>query len=63
MLTFVDRAPEALAFFDRCDVRFLFVKGHGDQYFDGAPGSVGSGRVVELISANDLGGWKDAVAV
>lgn len=65
MLTFVDRAPEALAFFDHCGVRFLFVKGHGDHYFDSAPGSVGSGRMleVELISANDLGNWKDTVAV
>jgi len=65
MLTFVDRAPEALEFFDRCGVRFLFVKGHGDHYYDGAPGSFGSGRMleVELISANDLGDWKDAIAV
>jgi len=65
MLTFIDRSPEALEFYDRCGVRFLFVKGHGDHYYDGAPGSVGSGRMleVELISANDLGDWKDAVAV
>jgi 3-oxosteroid 1-dehydrogenase len=65
MLTFIDRSPEALEFFDRCGVRFLFVKGHGDHYYDSAPGSVGQGRMleVELISANDLGEWRDAVAV
>jgi 3-oxosteroid 1-dehydrogenase len=65
MLAFIDRSPEALEFFDRCGVRFLFVKGHGDHYYDGAPGSVGQGRMleVELISANDLGDWKDSVAV
>src|SRR5262245_55563154 len=65
MLTFIDRSPEALEFFDRCGVCFLFVNGHGDHYYDSAPGSVGSGRMleVELISANDLGEWKDAIAV
>jgi 3-oxosteroid 1-dehydrogenase len=64
MLTFIDRSPEALEFFERCGVRFLFVKGHGDHYY-GAPGSVSQGRMleVELISANDLGDWKDAVAI
>src|ERR1700724_667022 len=65
MLAFVDRSPEALEFFDRCGVRFLLVRGHADHYYDGAPGSVGEGRMleVELVSANELGDWKDAVAV
>lgn len=65
MLAFVDRSPEALEFFERSGIRFNYVKGHADHYYDGAPGSAAQGRMLEvgLISANELGAWSDAVAL
>jgi 3-oxosteroid 1-dehydrogenase len=65
MLTFVRRGPEALEFFDRCGVKFRVTRGMTDHYYDMVPGSVGEGRLfeVELISANELGDWKDAVLI
>jgi 3-oxosteroid 1-dehydrogenase len=65
MLTFVKRGPEALEFFDRCGVKFRVTRGMTDHYYDMVPGSVGEGRLfeVELISANELGDWKDAVLI
>jgi 3-oxosteroid 1-dehydrogenase len=65
MLTFVKRGPEALEFFDRCGVKFRVTRGMTDHYYDMVPGSVGEGRLfeVELISANELGEWKDAVLI
>jgi 3-oxosteroid 1-dehydrogenase len=65
MLAFVDRSPEAFEFFERLGVRFNYVKGHADHYYDGAPGSAAQGRMIEvgLISANELGDWRDAVAI
>jgi 3-oxosteroid 1-dehydrogenase len=65
MLTFVRRGPEALEFFDRCGVKFRVTKGMTDHYYDSVPGSVGEGRLfeVELMSANELGDWKDAVLI
>jgi len=65
MLEFVKRGPEALEFFDRCGVKFRVTKGMTDHYYDSVPGSVGEGRLfeAELISANELGDWKDSVLI
>lgn len=63
MLTFIDRSPEALAFFEQCGIRFRIVKGVTDHYFDGAPGSMAEGRSVEVepISGYELGDWRERV--
>ena len=63
MLTFVDRGPEALAFFERCGIRFRIVKGVTDHYFGAAPGSMAEGRSVEVepISGYELGDWRERV--
>jgi 3-oxosteroid 1-dehydrogenase len=64
LVTFVDRAPEALDFFERCGVEFQAVPALGDHYFSsGVPGSLPSGRIVEAvpISGLELGAWKDRV--
>jgi succinate dehydrogenase/fumarate reductase flavoprotein subunit len=65
MLTFVDRSPEAMRFFERCGVRFRLTKGFTDHYYDKVPGTTAEGRLfeVELISADDLGEHKDSVLV
>ena len=63
MLTFVDRSPEALAFFERCGIRFRIVKGVTDHYYGAAPGAVAEGRSVEVepISGYELGDWRERV--
>ena len=63
MLTFVDRSPEALAFFERCGVHFKIVRGVTDHYYGNAPGAVAEGRSVEvdLISGYELGDWRERV--
>ena len=65
MLTFVDRSPEAMRFFERCGVQFRLTKGFTDHYYDKVPGTTAEGRLfeVELISADDLGELKDLVLV
>ena len=65
MLTFVDRSPEAMRFFERCGVQFRLTKGFTDHYYDKVPGTTAEGRLfeVELISADDLGDLKDSVLV
>jgi 3-oxosteroid 1-dehydrogenase len=65
MLTFVDRSPEAMKFFENCGVRFQLTKGFTDHYFDKGPGTTSEGRMfeVELISADDLGELRDSVLV
>jgi 3-oxosteroid 1-dehydrogenase len=65
MLTFVDRSPEAMRFFERCGVQFRLTKGFTDHYYDKVPGTTAEGRLfeVELISADDLGALKDSVLV
>lgn len=65
MLTFVDRSPEAMTFFERCGVQFRLTKGFTDHYYDRGPGTTAEGRMfeVELISADDLGELKDSVLV
>ena len=65
MLTFVDRSPEAMKFFESCGVQFRLTKGFTDHYYDRGPGTTAEGRMfeVELISADDLGELKDSVLV
>jgi 3-oxosteroid 1-dehydrogenase len=65
MLTFVDRSPEAMRFFERCGVQFRLTKGFTDHYYDKVPGTTAEGRMfeAELISADDLGELKDSVLV
>ena len=63
MLAYVDRAPLALKFFQNCGIRFRVVRGVTDHYHGKAPGSRAEGRSleVELISAYDLGDWRERV--
>jgi succinate dehydrogenase/fumarate reductase flavoprotein subunit len=65
MLTFVDRSPEAMKFFENCGVEFRLTKGFTDHYYDKIPGTTAEGRLyeAELISADDLGEHKDSVLV
>ncbi len=65
MLTFVDRSPEAMKFFERCGVQFRLTKGFTDHYYNRGPGTTAEGRMfeVELISADELGELKDSVLV
>ena len=65
MLSFVDRSPEALRFFESCGVRFRIVRGVTDHYFGKSPGSHPVGRSVEvdLISGFDLGDWRERVLI
>ena len=65
MLTFVDRSPEAMSFFEKCGVGFRLTKGMPDHYYDTVPGTTGEGRMIEaeLISADDLGEHRDCVLV
>jgi 3-oxosteroid 1-dehydrogenase len=62
---FVDRAPEALRFFETCGVRFRVIHGLSDHYYGRSPGAHPAGRSVEaeLISGFDLGDWRERVAV
>jgi 3-oxosteroid 1-dehydrogenase len=62
---FVDRAPEALRFFEKCGVRFRVIRGLSDHYYGRSPGGHAAGRSVEaeLISGSDLGDWRDRVAM
>jgi 3-oxosteroid 1-dehydrogenase len=63
MQTFVDRAPEAIRFFEACGIRFRVVRGLTDHYHGTAPGTraVGRSLEVELISGFDLGNWRERV--
>src|SRR6266566_5053767 len=47
MLTFVDRSPEALKFFEESGVCFHVIRGLTDHYYGKAPGSHAVGRSVE----------------
>jgi 3-oxosteroid 1-dehydrogenase len=64
MLTFVDRSPGVLRFFEKCGIRFHVVHGLTDHYYGKSPGSHAVGRSVEveLISGFDLGDWRDRVS-
>src|SRR5205085_1779751 len=63
MLTFVDRSPEALRFFEGCGIRFKLVRGLTDHYYGKAPGGHAGGRSieVELIPGAELGAWRDRI--
>jgi 3-oxosteroid 1-dehydrogenase len=62
---FVDRAPEALRFFEKCGVRFRLIRSLSDHYYGSSPGGHAAGRSVEaeLISGFDLGDWRDRAAM
>jgi 3-oxosteroid 1-dehydrogenase len=59
MATFIDHAPVALEFFERCGVRMEVTRNLPDHYFPVAPGSTADGRSVEPrpISLQELGEW------
>jgi 3-oxosteroid 1-dehydrogenase len=63
MLAFVDRAPQALRFFEECGIAFRIIGGLTDHYFGTAPGSRGAGRSLEtgLIAGGELGPWRARV--
>ena len=63
MQTFVDRAPEAVKFFEASGIRFRVVRGLTDHYYGTAPGTraVGRSLEVELISGFDLDDWRERV--
>jgi len=57
MGAFIDSAPTAVAFFERCGVQFQLSRGVKDHYYPGAPGSLADGRLFEPtpISLRELG--------
>ena len=61
MAVFIDDAPRALAFFERCGIAFEVVRSMADHLFRHAPGAVAEGRALAppLISARELGVWRD----
>jgi len=63
MQAFVDRAREAIKFFEGCGVRFRVVRGLTDHYYGTAPGTRAVGRSLEaeLISGHSLGDWRERV--
>ena len=63
MLSYVDRAPEALKFFEGCGIRFKIARGVTDHYYGTAPGGHAEGRSLEvdLISGFELGDWRHKV--
>jgi succinate dehydrogenase/fumarate reductase flavoprotein subunit len=60
---YVDRSPEALAFFSDCGVSFSVIRDLPDHYYGIAPGARAGGRSLqtELISGAELGDWRDKV--
>jgi 3-oxosteroid 1-dehydrogenase len=56
MQTFIDVAPIAAAFFERCGVQFQLSRGVADHYYPVAPGSLSDGRLFEAtpISVAEL---------
>jgi 3-oxosteroid 1-dehydrogenase len=65
LLAFIDGAPEALEFFERCGIGFRLMSNFVDHYYPHAPGSLGIGRCVEveLISEDVLGELAGSVRV
>lgn len=63
MLSFIDRTPEALKFFEGCGISFKIARGITDHYYGTAPGGHAEGRSleVELISGHELGEWRHKV--
>jgi len=56
---FVDHAPVALEYFERCGVKTQLVLGFPDHYYPVAPGSMERGRTLEAqpISVHEVGEW------
>ncbi len=65
MLTYVDRANEALEYFLGLGIPLTLVSGLPDHYYDGAPGSKAEGRMLEigLIEGAELGPWQHKIAL
>lgn len=60
---FVDYAPVALEFAERCGVKTQLVLAFPDHYYPAAPGSVEKGRTLEAqpISVREVGEWGDKI--
>lgn len=65
LLTFVDRADEALEHFAKLGVGFKLIRKLPDHYFGHAPGAKAEGRMIEVgpIEGADLGEWRDKIYV
>jgi 3-oxosteroid 1-dehydrogenase len=63
LMTFVDRAPEAVRFFEALGIPFQLTPGLADHYIGVAPGAKAGGRTLEakLISGYELGEWRERV--
>jgi len=63
MNAYIDRAPEALKFFESCGIPFQITRGAADHYAGVAPGAKAEGRTLEvkLISGSELGEWRNRV--
>jgi 3-oxosteroid 1-dehydrogenase len=59
LATYVDSAPGALEFFERCGVKMQLVPSFPDHYYPLAPGSTEVGRMLEAspVSIAELGEW------
>jgi hypothetical protein len=51
---FVDRAPEALRFFENCGIRFRVIRGLSDHYYGRSPGAHAAGRSVARRAAGRM---------
>src|SRR5262249_23315732 len=62
---FAERSPEAIAFYERCGIRFRIVKGVKDFYFGRTPATTSEGRTIEhaLIAGSELGDWQDRITL
>ncbi len=65
MLTFVERSPAIIEFFQNNGIGFHLTRGITDHYFGKAPGGLAEGRTFEadLISGFELGDWRERVHV
>jgi 3-oxosteroid 1-dehydrogenase len=65
LLAYVDRADDAIRFFERCGIGFTIARGVKDHYVGVAPGARDEGRTLEanLISGHELGAWRERVRV
>ena len=65
MQAYVDRAPEALRFFEECGIRLHVTRGLTDHYWGVAPGARAAGRHLDpdLTSIRALGAWQDRIFI
>ena len=63
LLAFVDTAPVALKFFERCGIELQISNDFPDHYYSQGPGSSGNGRSVEPkpIQFSRLGRWQNKI--